>query len=187
MRSNAAWYPSHVKSINNITLELVPLIGTEGQSLEVISEQNLFGGIWDEIVSVQLVVNGLVYVHHALGEEKMPRNSFPASSTTQANFHDSFDHSMLLYFTFWGLDGVEKALEEEGGLQNPVIDSIGVGKKKLIGIGPDGDSLALGNDDYNIMTSILSDSDVKTARARGLQPGFLSFIVISASMMWWSM
>jgi hypothetical protein len=142
MKSNSNWFPFHSKSMHNISVELFPGIA--------VVDENHEGKSQDRAIAVQLVVNGLVLVHANEREGAViskKRNADGAKEHTQTSsdkasrskFQDSFDHSMLLYFTFWGVDSLQKVLEEDGGLQKPVIGSVVVGEKQLITFGTDKD------------------------------------------------
>jgi len=141
MRSNRGWYPSHSKSMHNISIELFPSVVVEDQEVESA----------DQTIPVQLTVNGLVLVHAknqdtgAVASKtrnrggKKQQQSEINDSASLSPFHDSFDHSMFLYFTFWGVDDLQQILEQDGGLQNPVIDSVSSGNKRLITFNTDKD------------------------------------------------
>lgn len=150
---NQEWYPSHNKSIANVEVQYLP---EEPLALQRNSAQ---------ILQAQLVIDGQVFVH-ANGEQESDIR--PTSS-----FHDSFDYSMLLYFTFWGVDDVERALENIGGLENPVINSVSIGEKQLVGVGENENSLESNVDDVAIPQLISASGAEKR--------GFLTFIMISAS------
>merc|ERR1712194_772623 len=118
--------------------------------------------IADRMIPVQLIINGLVFVDlnkqddevltattRNAGGAKQQRTAVNDNVTPLSTFHDSFDHSMLLFFTFWGVDSLQKILEEDGGFQNPVIDSVSIGKKKLLTFGIDKDDNYLYKGDHN--------------------------------------
>jgi len=177
MRSNQDWYPSHLKSIDITTLELFPVLGMEGEPTQRSSQQ---------IISVELVVNGLVFVH--LNE----KHNLQTSVTPRSAFHDIFDHSMLLYFTFWGVDDLQKVLNKDGGLQNPVIESVYVGWKQLIGIDQDGNYFAYENEEgqgsSNLIPSAISSArDESASSTRASMNSLMLFLFILGSSMWWLM
>ena len=88
-------------------------------------------------------MNGVVFVHSkikdplATSEEGEPqiKTGTIEDRTPGSTFYDSFNHSMLLYYTFWGVDDFQKVLEKEGGLRKPVIGSVSLGEKELITFG----------------------------------------------------
>lgn len=190
MKSNLDWYPYHSKSMHNISIQLIPSDTlTEG----INEEQSV-----DHTISVQMIINGLVFVHvneqgvgivtsttrKAGGAKQQPEDV--NDSAIRSIFHDSFDHSMLLYFTFWGVENLQEALEEDGGVQKPVIDSIIVGKKQLITFHVDKDDNHLYNGDHDSFKPKHSISKVISAvgndsSARASKYGLYTFIMISAT------
>jgi hypothetical protein len=190
MKSNLDWYPYHSKSMHNISIQLIPSDTlTEG----INEEQSV-----DHTISVQMIINGLVFVHvneqgvgivtsttrKAGGAKQQPEDV--NDSAIRSIFHDSFDHSMLLYFTFWGVENLQEALEEDGGVQKPVIDSIIVGKKHLITFQVDKDDNHLYNGDHDSFKPKHSISKVISAvgndsSARASKYGLYTFIMISAT------
>lgn len=169
---NPEWYPSYNKSIDNVTLQFLPADPiTEIQRVQRNSVQTS---------QAQIIVDGQVFVH---AKERQQSNIKPSSS-----FNDSFDYSMLLYFTFWGVDDVEEALTEIGGLENPVINSVSIGEKKLIGVGDTDNSLIENNvGDTNAVIPQLIDDKENQSASRASKRGFLSFALISASTICWSL
>lgn len=192
MRSNTNWYPFHLKSVSNITIELVTEIFVEGDKEEHA----------DPIIQkpVQLIITGLVFVHVKKqevgtvassqrttgGKEKQAivNDGTPASS-----LHDSFYHSVLLYFTFWGADSLQKVLEEDGGLQNPIISSVSVGDKELIAFGIDKDDNYLYKGDHDSSKPKNLPAQANTgisgrfaSSAASLKFGFLTIIMMSAGI-----
>ena len=169
---NQEWYPSYNKSIDNVTLQFLPAAPiTEIQRVQRNSVQTS---------QAQIIIDGQVFVH---AKERQQSNIKPSSS-----FNDSFDYSMLLYFTFWGVDDVEEALTKIGGLENPVINSVSIGEKKLIGVGDTDNSLIENNvGDSNAVIPQLIDDKENQSASRASKREFLSFALISASTICWSL
>jgi len=188
MKSNLDWYPYHSKLMHNISVQLIPSDTlTEG----INEEQSV-----DHTIPVQMIINGLVFVHvneqgvgivtsttrNAGGAKQQPEDVVN-DSAIRSTFHDSFDHSMLLYFTFWGVDSLQEVLEEDGGVQKPVIDSVSVGDKQLITIDKDGNYFAYMDEGDGPSNSFASETSKfeKDSSARASKYGLLTFIMISAA------
>ena len=94
---------------------------------------------------------------------------------------------MLLYFTFWGVDSLQKVLEEDGGLQNPIITSVSMGKKELIAFGIDKDDNYLYKGDHDSDNNLPAKANagisgrLKSSAAASTF-GFLTIIMISAAV-----
>mmetsp|Transcript_56965 Transcript_56965/g.115954 ORF Transcript_56965/g.115954 Transcript_56965/m.115954 type:complete len:348 (+) Transcript_56965:383-1426(+) len=133
MRSDRDWYPFHSKSVHNISIELVP--------------DEIVKGYAEDNIRVQLIISGDVFVHVkkqevgkvtsstriAGGAEK--ESAVLSDNASLFTLHDSFYHSMLLYFTFWGVESLQQNLEDHGGLQNPNVVSVSIGKQELMTFG----------------------------------------------------
>jgi hypothetical protein len=173
MRSNRDWYPFHSKSVHNITMELLPNFVVERD----IKERNA-----NFIVPVQLNINGIVLVNFN-EQDRQQRNNINDSAPSA--FKDSFDHSMLLYFTFWGVETLQNVLEEVGGLRDLVIRTVSVGKKELIAIDKDGAHLIKSDQSSsNQIVATVSDIENKSS-ASASKCGLLTHIImVSASLMW---
>lgn len=143
MESNRNWYPTHLKSVENLSIDLmtdnIDFLPT-AIVLEGTHKQNSGD---NHTIPVRLIVNGVVFVHSKIqhsvttsekGESPL-RTITIEDRTSGSIFYDSFDHSMLLYYTFWGVDDFQMILEKEGGLRKPVIGSISLGGKELITFG----------------------------------------------------
>jgi hypothetical protein len=175
MRSNRDWYPFNYKSVHNITMELLPMFGMEGDKKERSTKLE---------VPVQLILNGLIFVH--LNDQDSQQTISINDSVTRSIFHDSFDHSMLLFFTFWGVDRLQEVLEEDGGIQNPVVNSVIVGNKQLITIDKDGNYFAYMDEGDGPSNSLALETSnfEKDSSARSSKYGVSSLIMISASTIW---
>jgi len=172
MSSNRDWYPFHSKSVHNITMELLPNFVVERD----IKKRNA-----NFIVPVQLNVNGIVLVNFN-EQDSQQRNNINDSAPSA--FKDSFDYSMLLYFTFWGVDTLQNVLEEVGGLQDLVIRSVSVGKKELVAIDKDGSYLIKSDQSSsNQIVAAVSDIENKSSTSAS-KCSLLTYIMISASIMW---
>jgi len=153
MRSNEDWYPLHSKSMHNISLKLFPrTVDTYEDFLKESVEPSS---------QVRLVVNGFVYVHMKNKDTGVvtsmtrsagiisQQNESVVESAPQSTFYNSFEHSLLLYFTFWGTDGLQQLLEESG-FQKPIVESVTVGKKELLSFGVDKDANYLYKGDHDV-------------------------------------
>jgi len=152
MRSNEDWYPFHSKSMNNISIELVSGVLVRGSG----AVDN------DHAIPVQLIINGDIFVHKKKnGAEtttsltrsasaKKKESAISSRKPSLSTFNDSFNDSILLYFTFWGAESLEQNLEEYGGLQDPYLVSVSVGEQELIAFGVDKDDnyMYRGDHDY---------------------------------------
>ena len=135
MGSNQDWYPFHSKSIGKITTELLPVWNGDatntatGRSANPQDQQQK----QDEDVTskVVLLLDASVFVHTndqvVMDDEKQ-----------QPNFRATFDHSLQLYFAFWGFENLQTFLEETSGFENPVLDSVRVGNTTIMGRDSDG-------------------------------------------------
>jgi len=175
MRSNRDWYPFNYKSVHNITMELLPIFGMGGDRNERSAKLD---------VPVQLILNGLIFVH--LKDQGSQQTISTNDSVLQSTFHDSFAYSMLLYFTFWGVDSLQNVLEEDGGIQNPVVNSVSVGDKQLITIDKDGNYFAYMDEGDGPSNSLASETSKfeKDSSTRLSKYGVPSLIMISASTIW---
>lgn len=70
-------------------------------------------------------------------EKEKQEASFETVDPLTTSFYDLFDHSMYLYFSFWGPGDIQEALQEVTSLQNPIIASVSIGEKKIISSGID--------------------------------------------------
>ena len=185
MRSNGNWYPSHAKSIHDLSIAFRQSAVPQLEKAE---------GIPNDKIQVQLIINGYVAVHtNSEGVEATTARTRNAGKKKQtisfddtvpdSTFHESFDHSMLLYFTFWGVESLEQMLKKEG-LQNPVINSVSVGEKEVITFGIDKDDNYLYEGDHNsakphrIPAEEISDFD-DSSSARASKYCLLKLILIS--------
>mmetsp|Transcript_2992 Transcript_2992/g.8164 ORF Transcript_2992/g.8164 Transcript_2992/m.8164 type:complete len:436 (+) Transcript_2992:285-1592(+) len=151
MKSNGNWYPSNVKSMRDISISLHESTVSQSEHAE---------GIANEKIDVELIINGHVAVHTKNeGAKVATTRTRNAGAKEKANnlddtltvstFQESFDHSLLLHLTFWGVASIEKMLKKKGGLQNPVINSVSVGEKELMAFGTDKDDNYLYGGDHN--------------------------------------
>jgi hypothetical protein len=178
MRSNRDWYPFNSKSVHNITMEFLPIFDMEGDQQERSALLT---------VPVQLIINGLIFVH--LKDQGSQQTISINDNVPRSTFHDSFAHSMLLYFTFWGVDSLQNVLEDDGGIQNPVVNSVSVGDMQLITIDKDGNYFAYMDErdgSSNSLASAILDVGIESS-ARSPKYGVSSLIMISASTIWWCM
>lgn len=175
MDSNQVWYPINVKSIGNITVDFMPTFVLEGEQ-GAPSQRNI-----NYNFPVELIVNGLVFVH--LNEQQNQETLDESESISK--FHDFFEHRLLLYFSFWGVDSLQEVLIGEGGLQNPFIHSVSVGKKVLITFDKDGNYLY--DDDDGSSNSIEETITNIESKSSEIVPNksLLTFIMISSTILWY--
>lgn len=183
MKSNLNWYPSHEKSMLDLSFVLLPSSDSELEHKERLAGHN---------AQAQLIINGYVAVHaNNQAAEVLASSSRSAEGTkqqtndvndslNQSTFHESFDHSMLLYFTFWGVESLERILEKECGLSHPVITSVSIGNEKLMTFGIDKDDNYLFGGDHNFVKSKhILQTKASGSSARASKYGCLTFILIS--------
>ena len=188
MKSNVDWYPTYPKTVDNLSIDLVQ----DAVDIEGPPSPNSD----DRAISVRLVINGVVFVHAKPPEKEattaMSRSAgeFQQDTITvdDSVFRSTFSHSMLLYFTFWGIDGLQKVLEDDGGLRKPVISSVVVGEKELVAFGTDKDDIFAHNGDQDSSkpkrsqakeSSVVGRSGASFVRASTY--GLLTFVLISAT------
>eukprot|EP00535_Pseudo-nitzschia_heimii_P012180 CAMPEP_0197197654 /NCGR_PEP_ID=MMETSP1423-20130617/32973_1 /TAXON_ID=476441 /ORGANISM="Pseudo-nitzschia heimii, Strain UNC1101" /LENGTH=726 /DNA_ID=CAMNT_0042651479 /DNA_START=8 /DNA_END=2185 /DNA_ORIENTATION=- len=169
MSGNEDWYPFHVKSVDNITIDLIPMFTLQGAQ----KERSVGQGF-----PVTLIINGLVFVHSS-GQQNQDTIDIN-NKVPQLTFHDFFEHSLLLYLTFWGVDNLQEVMTKDGGLKNPVIHSVFVGMKQLIRF--DNDSLHKDNHDSSAATGRVNTKSESSERIS--KKNFLSFITILGGIIW---
>lgn len=201
MKSNADWYPTHSKSVDNLSIDLVTDNADALPSAVVLEGARKQNSGDKHTIPVRLTVNGVVFVHAKDEDAQMtaaatrkkddpqPRTIAIEDSNSTSTFYNSFDHSMLLYYTFWGIDDLEKVLEKDGGLRKPVIDSVTLGEKQVIAFGVDKDANFAYNGDHSSnkpkrspATAISQVGSRRSSSARAsAKYGVLTFLLISAT------
>ncbi len=201
MKSNRDWYPSHSKSVDNLSIDLVTENVDALPSAVVLEGARKQNSGDKHTIPVKLTVNGVVFVHAKnedaqvtaaatrKKDDPQPRTIAIEDSNSTSTFYDSFDHSMLLYYTFWGVDDLEKVLQKDGGLRKPVIDSVTLGKKEVIAFGVDKDTNFAYSGDHSSnkpkRSQATAMSQVGSRRSSGARVpakhGVLTFLLISAT------
>jgi hypothetical protein len=141
MSSSNEWYSYHLKSVGNISIELVSDVYVE-ENNDVLPAKKLLPsavpvGFSQPIpIPIRLTINGLVVVRFKEyeGEEEM-------------SLKESLCHNMLMYMSFWGVEKMQNVLEEGDCFQNPIINLIIVGEKEIPTVVIAGDSMY--NDDHD--------------------------------------
>ena len=200
MQSNRDWYPSHSKSVDNLSIDLVTDNVDALPSAVVLEGAHKQNNGHKHTIPVRLTVNGVVFVHAKnedaqvtaaatrKKDDPQPRTIAIEGNNSTSTFYDSFDHSMLLYYTFWGVEDLEKVLQKDGGLRKPVIDSVTLGEKKVIAFGVDKDANFAYNGDHGSnkpkRSQATAMSQLGSRRSSGARAsakyGVLTFLLISA-------
>ena len=137
MSSSNEWYSYHLKSVGNISIELVSDIYVE-ENNDVLPAKKLLPsavpvGFSPIPIPIRLIINGLVVVRVA--------------ANTTSSLKESLCHNMLMYMSFWGVEKMQNVLEEGDCFQNPIINLIIVGEKEIPTVVIAGDSMY--NDDHD--------------------------------------
>ena len=137
MSSSNEWYSYHLKSVGNISIELVSDVYVE-ENNDVLPAKKLLPsavpvGFSPIPIPIRLIINGLVVVHVA--------------ANTTSSLKESLCHNMLMYMSFWGVEKMQNVLEEGDCFQNPIINLIIVGEKEIPTVVIAGDSMY--NDDHD--------------------------------------
>ena len=137
MSSSNEWYSYHLKSVGNISIELVSDVYVE-ENNDVLPAKKLLPsavpvGFSPIPIPIRLIINGLVVVRVA--------------ANTTSSLKESLCHNMLMYMSFWGVEKMQNVLEEGDCFQNPIINLIIVGEKEIPTVVIAGDSMY--NDDHD--------------------------------------
>ena len=137
MSSSNEWYSYHLKSVGNISIELVSDVYVE-ENNDVLPAKKLLPsavpvGFSPIPIPIRLIINGLVVVRVA--------------ANTTSSLKESLCHNMLMYMSFWGVEKMQNVLEEGDCFQNPIINLIIVGEKEIPTMVIAGDSMY--NDDHD--------------------------------------
>jgi hypothetical protein len=137
MSSSNEWYSYHLKSVGNISIELVSDVYVE-ENNDVLPAKKLLPsavpvGFSPIPIPIRLIINGLVVVHVA--------------ANTTSSLKESLCHNMLMYMSFWGVEKMQNVLEEGDCFQNPIINLMTVGEKEIPTVVIAGDSMY--NDDHD--------------------------------------
>ena len=137
MSSSNEWYSYHLKSVGNISIELVSDVYVE-ENNDVLPAKKLLPsavpvGFSPIPIPIRLIINGLVVVRVA--------------ANTTSSLKESLCHNMLMYMSFWGVEKMQNVLEEGDCFQNPIINLIIVGEKEIPTVVVAGDSMY--NDDHD--------------------------------------
>ena len=137
MSSSNEWYSYHLKSVGNISIELVSDVYVE-ENNDVLPAKKLLPsavpvGFSPIPIPIRLIINGLVIVRVA--------------ANTTSSLKESLCHNMLMYMSFWGVEKMQNVLEEGDCFQNPIINLIIVGEKEIPTVVIAGDSMY--NDDHD--------------------------------------
>jgi hypothetical protein len=161
MNNNNEWYSYHLKSVANISIELISnaYVGEDNNVLPAkkLSSSVVPVGFLPIPTPIRLIINGLVVVHfkEQEGEEEMPSKNdggemeLNVADNTASSLKESLCHNMLMYMSFWGVEKIQHVLEEDDCFQNPVIDSIAVGEKEIPTVVIAGDSMYNDDNDSN--------------------------------------